>query len=218
MFGDHAFSILATIATIRIMAWLTPGANMLAVMSASVSNGVTQGILTGLGIAFGGFVWACLAVFGIATVFELFPQLILALRIAGAVYLLWLGFKNLKSAKNSNLGPLKAVETNRTGLGAFRSGFFVTITNPKAALFYGSIFTAFVPADAPLPLLAAIVTMSGLIGVVTYSITAAFFSLKPIVRAFRIANRPISASIGILFCGLGIKVAYDAFRSIQELV
>ena len=210
--GEDAISILGAIALFRIMAWLSPGPNMLAVLSASVSNGRLTGVLTGLGIAFGGVVWVCLAVAGVAVVFAAFPNVVVVLRLVGAAYLLWLGFKALRSAITGQGGPFSLAQKKMSNWTAFRTGFLVTATNPKAAFFYGSIMTAFVPADAPLSLLVAIVVMSGMIGVVSYTLTATVFSSKLVVRIFEAAQRSITAVFGILFCGFGLGIAYDAIR------
>ncbi|WP_422368623.1 LysE family translocator [Pelagibius sp.] len=212
--GPDALSILSAIAAIRIAAWLTPGPNMLVVMNASVVAGRRAGILTGWGVAFGGLLWATLAVAGVSVLFAAVPQVALALRLAGAAYLLWLGFKSFRSALvgSAPSHPNGTVGERPLGWRAFRTGFLVTATNPKAALFYGSILTTFVPVDAPSLLLVAIVLMSGTIGIVTYTITGVFFSAAPIVRFFEAARRPILAAMGALFCGLGTSVAWNALR------
>ena len=99
MTHDIAVS-LATIALVNVLSWLTPGPNMLAVISASVSNGRRAGLMTGLGLNAGGLVWACMAVMGVTSLFELFPQFILWFKLAGAAYLLWLGFRAIQARSN----------------------------------------------------------------------------------------------------------------------
>lgn len=187
---------------------------MLVVMNASFGGGRRAGILTGWGVAFGGFLWAVLAVGGVAVLFTAFPQIALGFRLAGAGYLIWLGIKSLKSSIFNV--PVVGIERSKpvAGWRSFRNGFLVTATNPKAALFYGSILTTFVPVDAPPGLLIAIVLMSGLIGIVTYTLTGTLFATRPIVRFFEAAQRQIKAAIGVLFCGLGIRVAWDSLRSV----
>jgi len=215
-FGPNAFSILSAIALIRLVGWLTPGPNMLVVMNASINGGQRVGILTGWGVAFGGFLWAVLAVGGAAVLFTAFPQIALGFRLAGAGYLIWLGIKSLKSSIFDL--PVASIERPKPGTGwkSFRNGFLVSATNPKAALFYGSILTTFVPVDAPPGLLIAIALMSGLIGVVTYTLTGTIFATRPVVRLFEAAQRPIKAVIGVLFCGLGISVAWDSILSVLK--
>ena len=129
------------IATINMLAWLTPGPNMLVIISAATKSR-RDGYVTALGVGFGGVLWGLLAVSGIAIVFELFPKAALALRLFGAGYLIWLGTKAWQSS-----APAAALP--RTTLAPFKTGFMVMMTNPKAVLYFGSILTAFVPPHAP---------------------------------------------------------------------
>ncbi|MHA1127680.1 MAG: LysE family translocator [Alphaproteobacteria bacterium] len=200
--------ILGNITLILILGWLSPGPNMLAVISASVSNGRRSGITVGLGLAVGGALWATLAVTGVVTVFELFPSMVLTLRLGGAAYLIWLGIKTLRKS----FTPLTAYQSDLQGWEAFRTGFIVTMTNPKAALFFGSILTAFVPLNASAWLLTAIVAIALLQGFAGHAITATVFSTTLAVNAFQKASRTINTLFGTIFCAIGIGVAYDALK------
>lgn len=208
---DIAFS-LATILLVNVLSWLTPGPNMLAVISASVSNGRRAGLITGLGINAGGLVWALMAVMGVTSLFELFPQFIFWFRLLGAGYLLWLGFKALQKATSVSVIPLTVEQSQLSGWSAFRTGFLVIATNPKAALFFGSILTAFVPANAPVWYLATIIAICITVGLVGHAITATLFSSPAVVKRFQSAQRSINACFGMLFTGLGLTVAWDAYK------
>lgn len=96
-------SILFTITLISLAGWITPGPNMFAVINASISNGKMHGFFTGLGISAAGVLWAGLAVFGVDTLFTLFPKLIFSLRIIGATYLIWLGLNAFLKAYQGNM-------------------------------------------------------------------------------------------------------------------
>ena len=211
MTHDIAVS-LATIALVNVLSWLTPGPNMLAVISASVSNGRRAGLMTGLGINAGGLVWACMAVMGVTSLFELFPQFRVWFKLMGAAYLLWLGCKAFQKAGAVVVKSLSVEQSQLSGGSAFRTGFFVIATNPKAALFFGSILTAFVPAHCPGWYLVSIIAICMTVGLVGHTITATVFSSSTVVRRFQSAQRSINACFGLLFAGLGLTVAWDACR------
>lgn len=204
--------ILSSIVVVNLVAWITPGPTMIAVMSASLADGRRAGLLTGFGLSAGATIWAGLAVLGVAALFELFPTALLALRIAGAGYLLWLGFKSLRSALRSDAGGFAAAVGATRSRRAFRTGLLVSLTNPKAALFFGSILTAFVPHDASPALLAGIVGLCAVLAVICHSVTATVFSTRGVVRAFDHMRRLATAAFGVVFAGLGMAVAYDSVR------
>jgi len=204
--------ILCSVVLVNLLAWITPGPNMIAVMSASLTRGRRAGLLTGLSLSAGATIWASLALLGVATLFELFPRALLSLRLAGAGYLLWLGFKSIRAALRPDpVGLAAAVGVARTGR-AFRTGLLVSLTNPKAALFFGSVLTAFVPHDASQLMLVGIVALCAVLAVACHSITATVFSTRGAVRAFDRMRRAATAVFGVVFAGLGMAVVYDSVR------
>ena len=134
-------------------------------------------------ISTGAVIWTLLAVLGVATLFELFPAFVFWLRMAGAAYLIWLGLKALRSAWDMG-GDGAAARADfdtaaspagkgRCGLWqAYATGLLVSLTNPKAAFFFGSILTAFVPASASPALLGGIVVLCGGLAVVYGAVIA----------------------------------------------
>ncbi len=209
--GADTAAVLASIILVNVLAWLTPGPNMLAVMSAAMAHGRRAGLMTGFGLAAAATIWAALAMLGVAVLFDLFPDVILGLKLVGAGYLIWLGFRSLRSAcrpVDSDTVPEPAATDRR----AFITGFIVSISNPKAALFFGSVLTAFVPAGASDTFLIGTVLLCGALGVVLHSITATVFSTGPAMRFFQHSRRRIALCFGAVFSGLGLIVAVDALR------
>ena len=212
--SDTLVSVAAIVA-VNFAAWITPGPNMIAVISAAVSAGRRAGIATGLGLALGAVIWAGLALAGVTVLFDVFPDIAFALRLLGAGYLFWLGLKALRAAAADDCGALQPTETSagRAVLkGAFLTGLSVSLTNPKAALFFGSILTAFVPPAATDLYLAGVVVLCGILAVCFHSTTAFVFSTPFAIQKFNAGRRRITAGFGIVFSGMGLAVAYDALR------
>ena len=204
--------ILLGIAAVNVLAWLSPGPNTLAMISASISKGRKAGFATALGSSTGGMVWASLTVLGAATVFDLFPKAVFMLRMIGAAYLVWLGVKALRSAWRGQGDTLAVSLVDYSGLAAFRTGFFVIMTNPKAMLFFGSVFAAFIPENAPIWVLVVIVVFSQAQSFGMHCITVMVFSSEIVVRRFQSAQRRVNGVIGTLYLGLGFGVGLDALR------
>lgn len=203
---------LSGIAFVNVLGWLSPGPNALAVMSASISKGRQAGFATGFGLALGGSVWATLTIMGAATVFDLFPTAVLMFRLIGASYLLWLGYKYLRSVWLGQAAALKITKVDHSNWGAFRTGFIVVMTNPKAMLFFSSVFVAFIPASAPLWMWIVILLFSQTQAFLQHCLTAWLFSTKTVVRRIETAQRRVNGVIGTLYCGLGLGIGVDALR------
>jgi threonine/homoserine/homoserine lactone efflux protein len=197
---------LLAISTINMLAWLTPGPNMLVVISAATQSR-KAGYITALGVGFGGVIWSLLALSGVAIVFELFPTFSLALRLFGAAYLIWLGLKAWRSTAPSSAKP-RATPT------PFKTGLMVMMTNPKAVLYFGAILTAFVPPHAPLWLLLLIIAQGSTQAVLQHFITATLFSAPPVQRWFKASHRLLQRLFGTLYIALGFGVVVDAYRKL----
>ena len=193
--------MLTSIAAIQFVGWAVPGPNHLAIISATVSGGRRAGLASAFGIAAGAFTWALLAVSGIAVLFDLFPPLFHAIRIAGAAYLIYLGITALRSIASGGLINIAVSGAKIAPKSPFLTAYTVMMTNPKAVLFFGSILTAFIPQDGPVWLLAAVVIEVGLWGAILNIIAALFFSVPAVMRGFQAAGPVVSLIFGGLCCG-----------------
>lgn len=197
---------LLTISGVLLLGCISPGPDFLAVSShALVSR--RAGIGVALGVTTGCLIWAALAVFGLGALLHTMPWLETAIRIAGALYLAWLGAKLLRSAagptKQTTGYPLQASQ-NR---GAFLRGFLVNISNPKAAAFFGSLFLSVLPAGTPLWVHGATIPITGSIAILWFTLVALLFSAPQARAGFARASRPVNAAMGVALIALGLKLA-----------
>ena len=209
---DDLIITLSGIGFVYVLGWLSPGPNMLAIVSVTVSKGRSAGVAAGFGVALGGLVWATLTIMGAATVFELFPRAVLTFRLMGASYLIWLGYKYLRKAWMGQEAVMQVVQVDYSNWTAFRTGFVVMMTNPKAMLFFSSVFAAFIPTSAPFWVWCVILLFSQTQAFVQHCITVWLFSSDAVLRRMQKGQRRVNAVIGTLYCGLGIGVATDALR------
>jgi threonine/homoserine/homoserine lactone efflux protein len=124
---------------------LTPGPNMLYLVSRSITQGRRAGLVSLLGVAAGFVVYLAAAVLGIATVFSEVPAAYTALRFAGAGYLLWLAWKTLRPGGGSVFAPKELPPDGRRRL--FTMGFLTNLLNPKIAVLYVSLLPQFIDPD-----------------------------------------------------------------------
>ena len=131
---------------------LTPGPNMIYLVSRSITQGRRAGLISLLGVAAGFVVYLAAAVAGIATLFSEVPAAYTVLRLAGAGYLLWLAWKTLRPGSGSVFAPTEMPpDTPLKGpLGPgrlFAMGFLTNLLNPKIAVLYVSLLPQFIDPD-----------------------------------------------------------------------
>jgi threonine/homoserine/homoserine lactone efflux protein len=136
---------LLGIATVALSIVLTPGPNMIYLVSRSVTQGRRAGLVSLLGVAAGFVVYLVAAVAGLATVFTAVPTAYLVLKVAGAAYLLYLAWQALRPGGASAFEP-KALppDSNRR---LFTMGLVTNLLNPKIAVLYVALLPQFIDPD-----------------------------------------------------------------------
>ena len=124
---------------------LTPGPNMIYLVSRSITQGRRAGLVSLLGVAAGFAVYLAAAVAGLATVFAEVPAAYTALRVAGAGYLLWLAWKTVRPGGASAFAPKELPVDGPRRL--FAMGFVTNLLNPKIAVLYVSLLPQFIDPD-----------------------------------------------------------------------
>jgi threonine/homoserine/homoserine lactone efflux protein len=191
-----------------MLALMSPGPNILAVIGTSMGVGRKQGIALAMGVGFGTCLWVSFAVLGFTAVIAKYAVVMIALKVLGGLYLLWLGYKALRSASSK-----KALSTNVVKLESrrayFRRGLTVQMTNPKAALATLAIVSIGVHAGAPLWVGASIVLGATVLSIGGHVMYALAFSTQAMVSVYAKARRFIEATLGAFFCIMGIRLLSD---------
>jgi threonine/homoserine/homoserine lactone efflux protein len=120
---------------------ITPGPDMLLIISRSVAQGPASGILSVLGFCAGNYIHATAAGLGLSGLFLTHPLAYDALRFAGASYLLWLAWKHLRSPAGSALTPTAVAPVSLPQV--FRNALLTNVLNPKVALFFIALLPQF---------------------------------------------------------------------------
>ena len=180
----------------------SPGPATLAISGAAMRHGRRAGLATGFGVWCGSAAWGVAAALGVSALMLSYAWVAEALRIAGALYLIWLGYKSLKGAIRPSPRAEVAPPTSR----AFLRGLFIHLTNPKAILSWGAVFAVALPSGAPWAevwgVFAALSSVSALI----FLGYGALFAAAPIRRSYVRAGRWIEGAFGILFGAAGISL------------
>jgi threonine efflux protein len=140
-------AVLTAFVTVMILHWVvlvTPGANVLLISQLAASGDKRGAMYASLGVCTVTFVWATLAILGVNALFAAVPQLRIAVQIAGGAYLVYVAIRLWQSGQSAAGRTTQSLEP----WPAFRMGFLTNITNPKSALFFGSVFGTALPHDS----------------------------------------------------------------------
>ena len=193
---------------------LLPGPNSLYVMSVAARFGVKSGYIGVLGILCGDSILIILTVMGAATLLHQFPWIFIGLKIIGALYLSYLGFKLIQAAYRTWIGTSREIEKtqpqDQQQIKPFRTALLISLINPKAILFFLSFFIQFVDPQYPYPaqsffILAVILQLMSF----TY-LSVLIFSGIHIAQYFNSRYKLAAIAIGftgLLFGLFGIKLA-----------
>ncbi|MGY1857495.1 LysE family translocator [Modestobacter sp. SYSU DS0290] len=174
------------VALVELGLVLTPGPNMIYLVSRSVTQGRRAGLVSLLGVAAGFLVYLAAATAGLATVFVAVPAAYTVLKLAGAAYLLYLAWQALRPGGVSAFAP-RDLEPDRPRT-LFLMGLVTNLLNPKIAVLYVSLLPQFIDPERGsvavqslvlgLVQIAIALTVNGLIVVFAGSL-AGFLSTRP---------------------------------------
>lgn len=188
---------------------LIPGPNTLFVLKNSISGGARSGYQAAAAVFIGDAVLMFLAYAGVATLIKTTPVLFNVVRYLGAGYLLWLGMKVLYTTFK---GSSQAVaQDNRKPRGeVFKRALILSLTNPKAILFYVSFFVQFIDVQSAHPGIAFFILATVLEIASFCYLSLLIFSGAYLTRVMGTKQRLAkigNSMIGLLFLGFAARLA-----------
>lgn len=188
-----------------LMATGSPGPATLTIAGTSMTSGRSYGLALAAGVTTGSLMWSVAAAAGLGALMLAHGWVLEIIRYAGAAYLLWLAFKSARSALTP--GDIKTTDAAATSLGqAYMKGLALHLTNPKAILFFGSLYAIGIPHDAPPAALALVIGAVGLQSATVFHGYALLFSNRFITRVYMKLRRAFEAVFAVAFGVAGVKV------------
>lgn len=180
---------------------MTPGASLAVVTRHTVRGSARAGVRAGLAHAAGIGVYAAATVAGLAVVLRGFPQLEIAIRLAGSLFLLWLAFSSWRAAARPTPDP-----TAQAGQGAVRDGFLIAFLNPKVALFFLALFSQFVSADMGTAARVQVAATAVVIDGGWYSLVALTLARGPLLAALRRHHDRVERTTAVVLVLVAVAV------------
>lgn len=201
-------AILGIAVTLTLGA-MSPGPSFILVARTSIAVSRRDGLAAAVGMGVGGVVFSVIALLGLIAVLTAVPLLHLALKILGGTYLLYLGYRIWRGARQPlvlepalRLRPAQAWRS-------FTLGLATQVSNPKTAVVYASVFASLLPNEAPPLVLVALPIMIFAIETIWYSVVAVALS-APAPRAHYLASKAwLDRTAGAIMSLLGLKLIFE---------
>ena len=207
---------LATIGLIHLLAVMSPGPSFLIAARTAVARSRADGIKVALGLGAGSIVWSAAALLGLNFLFREFHWLFVGMKVAGALFLLWIAYQIFRHADDPvELNEAARLERARSPL---LHGFLTQISNPKVVVFFGSIFVAMLPGAAPGWMIVALIAIVTVNEIAWYSLVSLFFGSSPVRGVYLVAKRWIDRATGAFLGLLGLRLLWRAGDPVQDIV
>jgi threonine efflux protein len=200
-------NLFLTVAIVHLVALASPGPDFLFVSQTAISRSRRQAFFGVVGITLGITFWAALALLGLQLLLQRLAWLQQLIAVAGGLYLLWLGVKLLRSALTRSGEGRSAASVREGGeLATLRAGLFTNLANPKAVVYFGSVFSAFLGGRIDGVArwgLWALVTAESLLW---FSLVATVFAMPAMRRGYLRLARAIDGVAGAVFVVFGLRL------------
>ena len=196
---------LPLILAAALLATGSPGPATLAIAGTSMQSGRRYGLAIASGVSTGSVMWSVAAAFGLGAVMLANAWLFEMIRYAGAGYLLWLACRSARSA----LAPGQAEPEGLAYASmrrAYGKGLALHLTNPKAILFFGSLYAVGIPAQSPPAALATVILAVALQSALIFHGYALLFSSAPLARGYMRLRRWFEGVFAGAFGIAGLKI------------
>ncbi|MHA6197315.1 LysE family transporter [Pseudomonas wadenswilerensis] len=202
-----------TVALIHLLAVASPGPDFAVVVRESVTHGRRAGTWTAFGVGTAIFLHVGYSLLGIGLIVSQSIMLFNALKWAAAAYLVYIGFKALR-AKPAAAGAesVQVSTVERTPRAAFVAGFMTNGLNPKATLFFLSLFTVVINPHTPLLVQAGYGVYLALATGLWFCLVAMLFSQARVRAGFARMGHWFDRTMGAVLIALGIKIAFSEMR------
>ena len=205
--GLWAYVVSITVLT------LTPGVDTLLVVRNTTRGGWKDGAVSSVGICSGLFVHAAVSAVGISLILLQTAWAFNALKLAGACYLIWLGFGSLRRGIQAGSSSEMNSLTQHQPFNAYRSfreGLLSNVLNPKTVIFYMAFLPQFIdPQQSAMAQSLFLAFLHFVIAMVWQCTLAAAVIRAKALMSLPLLGRVFNGIAGALFMGLGLKLAFD---------
>ncbi len=207
---ENYYHEFLSLVAINIFALISPGPDFAIIVRQSIVRGRRAAFITSLGIGAAIVVHLLYCLLGLGYIVSKSIVLFNLIKFLGAAYLIVLGIKSLRSKpseQNSLQENTTAQEKSTSGSSDFKIGFITNLLNPKATLFFLSVFSVVISPDTPIALQAFYGFWMVANAVIWFMFVAIFFTHERVRAAFLRFGHWFERITGAILIALGLKIA-----------
>ncbi|AKJ42360.1 Threonine efflux protein [Pragia fontium] len=195
------------VATIATLGMLSPGPDFFLIVKNAARYPRSVAMFTALGVILAVATHMSYCVAGLAVVITATPWLFNILKYAGAAYLIWIGFQALLAKGGSKMDVTHVSQQQTSYRNAFIQGYLCNLLNPKATLFFLSVFTQVLNIDSSTGEKMWYAFIIWILSAIWWPALVFLIQSAPVRRGLAKMQKSVDKVLGVVLIGLGIKVA-----------
>jgi RhtB (resistance to homoserine/threonine) family protein len=203
------------LALVHFLAVVSPGPDFAITVKQSILYGRNTAIITSIGIGIGISIHVFYTLIGLSFIVSSSPLFFEGSKILGAAYLTYLAISLLKSQRkvdsNLNSNLVQKIKTP-SARSALWTGILTNATNPKATLFFLSIFTVIISRETPLPIQIGYGVWMCTVNALWFILVSLFFSHEKVRGKFLKFGHWFERGMGVILLGLAAKLAFTTIK------
>lgn len=200
------FSALASVGSIYLIGLFVPGPNFMVVVHSALRHGRPEALASMAGVVLVNTMWASASLFGLALIVNLVPWAFSILKVAGAVYLGWVGIGFWRNAGKEAIVEVAHINSDQLLGAAFRRGLATNLSNVKAIVFYASAISASTGPKVGETTLFAAVLLIAILATCYYSLVGLLFSGGRMRQFYKRRRSAIDKGCGSIMVALAVRL------------
>jgi len=202
-------ALIGSVVLIHLMAVMSPGPDFFMALRNSLTYSRKTGIYTAIGFGLGIGVHVVYCVFGLALIISKSIVVFNVIKFLGAAYLIYIGVMSIVSKNNKIEVKDQDHKTDISALKAVRIGFLTNVLNPKATLFFLSLFTFVIGPETPSHIMVLLGVIMMVNTAIWFSLVAVFFTQKRIQQFYNQFQRVFNRIFGVTLIAIGLKIIFS---------
>ncbi len=194
-----------------VLAAIAPGADFASVVRESISFGRRAGIICAIGVGSAIMIHVAYTVTGVGLIIAQSVLIFTIVKWCGAGYLAYLGIRSLMAGNGPSPSESETyaapVAQDRSATKSYTVGFLTNLLNPKATLFFVSLFATIISRETPAATQFAYGAALAVFLALWFSVVAVFFTTRSMRAAFERMGHWINRVTGLVFIALGVRIA-----------